>query len=701
MSDNGLSRRGFLYGAAFAAASATLVACSESSGPGAANPSNSGTSTAAKGSEKEPLAPPTKFQEAPALAALVKAGKLPPVEERLPEKPYVVPHRWLEPGKYGGTMLMPGNEGVDVTQKEFMYGHSPLRWLNDGLDIGPGLAESWESNADQSEWTLHFRKGLKWSDGQPWTTADVMFWWEDMVLNEEFSEGIPDEARSGKGTVAKLTAPDELTIVLTYDAPSPMVPEIIANWVKRGIGAGWMEPKHYVKQFHPRYNKNVPKDWPTAFDAKRNAVQNPDVPVMTGWQLAKYQESVASTYQRNPYYWVVDKDGNQLPYVDSISYNVVSNVQTRKLQMQQGKFDFVHGRFAGLVLSDISGLRSTQSRSGMQMTLWDSGSGTGSIFFFNQDYYEPEMRALIRKPEFRQALSLAFDRPEARKAIYYDTGELTTGTYSPKTREFQRGDGKSLYEQWRDSFSKYDPEQAKKMLDELGVVDKDGDGKRELPSGKKLVVYLDYHAEEEPSGEHMQKNELLRKNWQEIGIETKLNPVPNAAWDATWATGKLMSRTTWETSTVSVAADMVWMLPMEPSRWAPLQGQFYAMRGTPAEKQELDVDPFKRTPPRMEPEPGGPVERLWELSDQVRLEADMLKRDKLVTELVKIHIEEGPFFMGSVANYPAIELIKDGLRNVPRRENTALGGFTNDWHYPVPAAYDPETWFWEDPSGHA
>ncbi len=700
MSDNGLSRRGFLYGTAVAAATATLAACTGNTNPGTQNPTSTGTSTG-KGSEKKPLAPPAKFQEAPALATEVKAGKLPPVAERLPEKPYVIPHRWLAPGKYGGTMLMPGNEGVDVTQKEFMYGHSPLRWLNDGLDFGPGLAESWESNDDQSEWTLHFRKGLKWSDGHPWTTEDVMFWWEDMVLNEEFAEGIPDEARSGKGTVAKLTAPDDLTIVLTYDAPSPMVPEIIANWVKRGIGAGWMEPKHYVKQFHPKYNKNVPKDWPTAFDAKRNAVQNPDVPVMTGWQLAKYQESVASTYQRNPYYWVVDPDGNQLPYLDSISFTVIANVQTRKLQMQQGKFDFVHGRFAGLVLSDISGLRSTQSRSGMQMTLWDSGSGTGSIFFFNQDYYEPEMRALIRKPEFRQALSLAFNRPEARKAIYYDTGELTTGTYSPKTREFQRGDGKSLYEQWRDSFSKYDPEQAKKMLDELGVVDKNGDGKRELPSGKKLVVYLDYQAEEEPSGEHMQKNELLKKNWEEIGIETKLNPVPNAAWDATWATGKLMSRTTWETSTVSVAADMVWMLPMEPSRWAPLQGQFYAMRGTPAAKEELDVDPFKRTPPRMEPEPGGPVERLWALSDEVRVEADELKRDKLVADLVKIHVTDGPFFMGSVANYPAIELVKNGLRNIPTRENTALGGFTNDWHYPVPAAYDPETWFWDDPSAHS
>jgi peptide/nickel transport system substrate-binding protein len=144
----------------------------------------------------------------------------------------------------------------------------------------------------------------------------------------------------------------------------------------------------------------------------------------------------------------------------------------------------------------------------------------------------------------------------------------------------------------------------------------------------------------------------------------------------------------------------VWLMPMETTRWAPMQGQFYALRGTPAAKRQLDVDPYKRTPPRMEPEPGGPVERLWSLSDQVRLEADTMKRDKLVADMVRIHVEEGPFFMGSVANYPAIELVKKGLRNVPLRENTALNGFTNDWHYPVPAAYDPESWFWEDPGSH-
>ncbi|SDS70901.1 ABC transporter substrate-binding protein [Actinopolymorpha singaporensis] len=696
-----LTRRRLLFGAAVVAGSVTLGACSSGGGGsstgGGAKQSKAPTK---RGSAPKPLAPPRQLKESPELAAQVKAGKLPALKDRLPEKPYVIPHYWAQTGKYGGTLRMASGSSNDAAIKEYMYGHSPLRWLNDGLTLGPGLAESWESNEDASVWTFHFRKGLKWSDGQKWTTDDIMFWWNDMVLNPEFGEGIPDEARSGKGTVAKFEAPDEYTLVITYDAPSPMVPDMIANWVNRGIAASWMEPKHYMKQFHPKYNKSVGKDWTTKFDEKRNTVFNPETPTMGGWQLATYSEGRATTWKRNPYYYVVDQAGNQLPYIDGLNFKVVDNIETRKLQIQSGQFDQVHGPFNSLTLGDISGLKRSQTKSGMKMLLWDSGSGTGSIFFFNQDYDEPAMRALIRKPEFRQALSLAYDRGEARKSIYFDTGIPTTGGYGPKTREFHRGNGPQEYKQWRESWVKFDPERAKSMLDKLGVVDKDGDGKREKPDGSKLVVRLNYPADIDTTGEHMKKNQLLKKSWDAIGIDTRLSPVAPTSFGDQWAQGKLMTTTAWETSTMSVAADMLWLMPMEPSRWASLQGQFYALRGTPDEKKQLDVDPYKRTPPRAAPEPGGPVDRLWKLADQVRVEVDQTKRDKLVWDMIRIHIDEGPFFMGVVANYPQIVLVKDGLRNVPTKEQTALGGLVNDWHHPTPAAYDPEAWFWDDPKAH-
>ncbi|MET9021801.1 ABC transporter substrate-binding protein [Actinopolymorpha sp. NPDC004070] len=637
------------------------------------------------------------------LAAQVKQGTLPPVEKRLPESPYVVPHNWLEPGNYGGTlrMMLPATDNPQM--KQYMYGHSPLRWLNDGLDIGPGLVESWESNPDASEWTLHFRKGLKWSDGRPWTTADVMFWWEDMVLNEDHPEVPPDEAKSGKGTLMQMSAPDDFTIVMKFDAPAPLTADRLAMRVKRGSGPSWMEPKHYLKQFHPRYNKSVAKNWASAdgeFEKKRNWQLNPVNPTMTGWRLKSYKEGRQLTWERNPYYWCVDRQGNQLPYIDTLTVAAVQNPEVAKLQIQQGKLDYLIGSFMGVVLGDISGLKAAQSKSKVEPILWDTGDGTGAAVFFNYDYYEENLRKLIRNPKFRQALSHAFNRADAQKSIYFNTGQKTTGTMSVKAIEYHVSDeGRQVYQQWRDSYVKYDPEKAKALLDEIGVVDKDGDGKREAPDGSKLIVRLQYVSD--VGSNYRKATDLLERDWKAIGLDARQFPIAPEAYSTEWNAGKLMSNSGWGVGDgPNCLVYPQWLVPLEPSRWAPLEGQYYNVRGTPEEGKEEDVDPFKRTPPRMAPEPGGPVERLWKLYDHSRTEADELARHRLVWEITKIHIKEGPFFQGSVSNAPEIVLVHQDLKNVPRRNNLAQGGFTAPWIHPTPAVYDPEVMFWSAPEQH-
>ncbi len=702
---NGLSRRTLLHLSAVAAGSAVLAACSSQGGGTSTNGPKSGSAPATnlKGSKAKPLPVPSKLKESPELKKLVDAGELPALAERLPDKPYVVPHNWLKPGTYGGAITTVTGESDNGAHQEYMYGHSLLRWLNDGQNIGPGLVESWESNEDASEWTLHFRTGVKWSDGQPFSTEDIMFWWEDMVLNEEHSEVPPDEARSGKGTLMKMTAPDANTIVMKFDAPAPLTADRLAMWVKRGVGPGWMEPKHYMKQFHPRYNKSVPKDWATdkgQFDQKRFWRKNPDCPVLTGWKCKTYTEGRKVVYERNPYYWCVGPDGAQLPYLDNLIFNVVENAEVQKLQATTGKIDFLYGGFTQIFLSDISALKQSEDKTKLRVVLWDAGDGSGSLVFFNQDYSDPKMRKLIRTPKFRQALSHAYNRKDVQKAVYFNTGELTTGTMSPKGIEFHVNDeGKGVYKSWRDSYLKYDPELAKKILDEIGVVDKDGDGKREMPDGTKLRVRLDFQADTGP--EHTEKNSLLKRDWDAIGINTVLNPVAPDGWDVQWKAGKLMTNTNWETGDgPNCLVYPQWMVPIESSRWAPLQGEFYNVRGTPAEKQEQDVDPYKRTPPRMAPEPGGPIDRLWKLYDQSKVEPDEMKRHQLVWEMVKIHISDGPWLLGVCANTPYINLIHDDMKNVPTKDNLALGGFAAPWIHPSPAVYDPETWYWENPTEH-
>jgi len=134
-------------------------------------------------------------------------------------------------------------------------------------------------------------------------------------------------------------------------------------------------------------------------------------------------------------------------------------------------------------------------------------------------------------------------------------------------------------------------------------------------------------------------------------------------------------------------------------------GQYPYVAGMTAETAEKDVDPYKRTPPRMEPDPNGPIAKLWAIYDKSKVEPDQMKRTQMVWDMIKIHISDGPFFSGTVANPPQVELIRQGLMNVPTRndlgpQNGYQNGFTNPWIIPSPAVYDPETYFWDNPDQH-
>lgn len=693
----GLSRRGFLYGTAATAAAATLIGCSaqeSSSGPGGGLAEGSG---GGKGSASKPLDPPSSFNEAPQLAKLVESGELPPVEERLPKSPYVVPHNWCEIGKYGGAMYNITTETGDASMRQYMYGPGVLRWLNDGLDIGPGVVESWETNEDSSEWVLHIREGLKWSDGEPVTTADVLYWWEDMVLNP-VSPAVPDDgAKSGAGTPMKLEARDDVTLVVKFDSPTPLFPGFMCNGTKSDQ---WFLPKHYLQRWHPKYNKEITDDnWFEDHDERVDYSLHPDRPTLCGWRLTKNLEGRQSIWERNPYYYAIDQKGNQLPYMDSLIFQVVEDERVKLLKIQNGDVDYVHGAFVPIGLPDISGIRESQDRSGLEMTIWDSGSGTGSVFFFNYDHPDEKLRTLIREPRFRQALSVAFNREDAQKSIYFNTGERTTGTYSPKAIEYQSDDGRKVYTGWRDSFVDYDPEKAKQLLDDLGVVDKNGDGFREFPDGGELAIRIDHPAD--VSKEHLAKNSMLKRDWEAVGIKVLLNPMAPTTFGEKWENGDLMSQSSWE---VGDGPDHLtgpwWFVPIEPARWAPLEGQTWMLKGTPDEGKQKDLDPWERTPRWLDPEPGGPVERLWDLFTKARTEIDAVARHKLVWEMIKIHQNEGPFFMGTVANYPQVTLYRKGMKNVPVGDQLAQHGMVNTWAHPTPAAYDPEAYFWDVPEDH-
>jgi len=726
-----LSRRRLLGGVAAAGAAVFLSACSRSGGedgalesaaptepagtPADQSPSPAAETTpsavaspeSSKGSATTPLDPPATLREAPALAAQVKAGKLPPVAERLPAEPYVLPHNWVRRGNYGGAMKINiTSTSGDTSVGEWFYDYSPLRYLNDSRTIGPGIVSKWKSNADASRWEFTLRKGLKWSDGHPVTTDDVLFWWNDMANDDDYTaEAVPDEGKSGKGTICKLTAKDERTWVMDFDAPAPLTVDRLAMWSNGygGNGASWIVPSHYVKQFHPKYNPKVPKNWSSPggiWEQKASYRRNPKCPTLAPFQLARYSDAKSLTWERNPYCYVVTRDGDQLPYLDQIVMTQVADPEVGKLQIASGRVDYCHGPYNAVTLADVSTLNKGAQAAGIRVLMWDSGSGTASMFFLNHDYHQAKYRKLFREPRFSRALSYAYNRDQARTAVYFNTGEPTTGTMSPKAAEFVVNDeGRKRFEQWRDAYVRFDPAKANKLLDELGLKDIDGDGRREFPDGSKLRLRIELPAS--ANNEYVQTSNQRARDWKAVGIDAVVTPVPPDGFNDEWSAGRYMSRSAWEVGGgPNIIAQPQWIVPMENSRWAPLQGQMYASRGTSAYTSEKDVDPWKRKPPRVMPEAGGAVDRLWTLVNRAKVEVDVMKRTAIVWKMIKVHVDDGPFFQGTVVNPPQPIVVKNGLSNVPTRENLFLGGFVNPWTHPVPAAYDVGAYFWDEPDKH-
>jgi peptide/nickel transport system substrate-binding protein len=269
---------------------------------------------------------------------------------------------------------------------------------------------------------------------------------------------------------------------------------------------------------------------------------------------------------------------------------------------------------------------------------------------------------------------------------------------SPKAFEFNfNADAQAFFKKARDIYSAYDPEKAKTMLDSIGC--KVGaDGKRTNTDGSKLQISIDLPAD--AGKECTDVLEIAKKNWEAVGLNIIVNQIPPAGFDQQWQSGKLGIHTNWE---VGDGPDHLlypsWVVPNEQTRWAPLSGGVLQYAGTPLETTEADKSPWARTPARMNKNDkeykGTPVETIVGLYGQAILEPDEVKRASLVWQMWTIHEEQGPFFIGTVANYPRIIIASTKLDNVPTKEQLKLGGFVNPWIIPYPAVVNPETWYFK------
>ncbi len=475
---------------------------------------------------------------------LFDAQKLESVSDRLPAEPLVI-FPYDNCGKFGGTLRGLSNATEAGTSDLLSVRHvNFVRYADDLLTTAPNVAKSWEWNNDFTVLTFKLRKGHKWSDGADFTAEDVAFWYNDIVLNTDIFPQTPGRWLFA-GKPMKVEARDDVTVVMTFPVPAP---GILARFAIDY--AQPFQPKHFLKQFHANYNPDADKlakergfkGWAELFNNYYGASDWKDIPSPllkgTDTVVAPTLEShilVAETAEgrklvANPYFHMVDTAGNQLPYIDKINERYVADKEVRNLKIANGEVDY---KSQSLFLEDFSYYKENEGNGEYVVDL-SPGFGTMAYYAFNLTHKDEQKRAIMSDKRFSQAMSVALDRDEINDIVYLGQGEPMQQTlFEPLTVDF-------VSDELTKRFVEFNPEQAKGLLDEIGLVDKDGDGIRDLPSGDHFIIRLTYSNQGAPVRMH----ELAAGHWADIGVRVDLKEVTSDEYREQGNTNSL-DVTTW------------------------------------------------------------------------------------------------------------------------------------------------------------
>jgi len=457
-----------------------------------------------------------KYHEAPALAEQVKAGKLPPVEQRLPEQPLVVPV--VEKiGEYGGVWRRAFLGPADANNYVRVVYDGLFRFSPNGADIEPKLALGAKSSPDFKVWTILLRKGARWSDGAPFTADDIVFWYKDVITNHDLTPSLPTWMRNADGTAAKVEKIDDTTVQFTYDRPATLFLSEMANQDGPDQSYAMFLPAHYLQQFHPAYAKMEDldrlaqaasfKSWTQLFAAKATPATNPERPTMAAWVPVSRISDPVFTIRRNPYYIGVDTAGNQLPYIDEVRFTYFADQQALNLAAIAGDFDM---QARHIQMTNYPVLKEHEKDGKYRVLIWSTFGGSDAIVAVNSTYTgDPVLGKLLATKDFRIALSYAINRDEIKESVFLGLGEARQPVPAPSHPYFP---GK----EWATKYTEFNPDLANKMLDALGLSKRDTQGVRLMENGKPLMVEINVVP---AFGAWPDVGQLVARDWQAVGVK--------------------------------------------------------------------------------------------------------------------------------------------------------------------------------------
>jgi len=503
---------------------------------------------------------------------------LPPVEERLPKVPKVtneMPPDQLnyQIGQYGGTLrtvrMEPIWDGI-----VWCLNSEPI--LNDPGRIGsattPNVVESFEVSTDQKEFTFKLREGMKWSDGEPVTTEDVRFMIEDVLKDEEATPVFPQwlqAANKVDGTPVELEVVDEYTFKFKFDQPYGGLPMRLTTGDYQDI----MRPAHYLKQFHKKYadpaeleklvdeagfekgewynllNSKAPSGWDSG---KPEGLTYP-----TLYPYLHVKDGDVRIFERNPYYFKIDSEGNQLPYIDRIESTYVANQELASVKILAGEVDT---SYEWAPLTKVALYKENEAQNGTKVYTNTTLHRTAADIFINLTYEDENWRKVVQDIRFRQALNLGLNKEEIVDTVYYGFAKVSD----------MQG-------------TEYDPEAANKLLDEMGMV-KGSDGYRIGPNGKTFNMPFVYS---EWMTAYPAFAQLVTEQWKALGLNVQLKQAENSFIDTMVNANELQVNCHFSHGPVMAMYD-----DWGYGRWGRLWNLWYTTNGKEGEEPPADVLKF-------------------------------------------------------------------------------------------------------------
>lgn len=578
-------------------------------------------------------------QTATAQAPMLDAMELPPVAERVGSEPMVItPVDGVR--TYGGNMRQVYTGAGDESWLWTFYSYEPLlRWNLEMNAVVPNIAEGYEVNADATEYVFDLREGMKWSDGEPFTAEDIVFWANNVQLNTNIDPLFRLSFITDKdGFTAE--AIDDYTVKFKFTRPKAMLPLQLAT--SSGI---WLAtyPKHYLQQYHPDFNPKAEEEakaagfqsWEERFVAMHGGrFTNVDRPTINPWLFTRpADDTQLVTLERNPYYWKIDDQGNQLPYLDGSTLEIVKDFEVMLLKLLNGEVDY-NARYINTA-ANRPVIFENEQRSGLKFfEIVDPAASTVQIHI-NQTAQDPVLREMFSKRDVRIAMSVALNRQEIIDIVY--AGQGTPHQISPRPEETAFYD-----EEMGTQFTQYDPDMANQLLDAAGYDKRDANGWRLSPDGKPISITINTRADRQPYVDMMP---FIAQYWQDVGLNVQFRSVERTANSALRdanqhqvaiddGDGASMSTYVFPRAYVPLNGDSAWM-----TGWV-----HWAIGG---------ADPVE--PPQW-------MKDVIELYNQMQTEPDLQKQGDLYRQILAAHKEQ---FNILGLGLPANRLGIHRLQNVP------------------------------------